>query len=86
MVAEAGRALGRFRADPWLGDVDVPTAVVVTMQDEVVPFTRQIALGEAIPGAEAFRIDGGHDVAVAHPARFVRAVTRAIGSVVERAH
>jgi pimeloyl-ACP methyl ester carboxylesterase len=86
MVAEAGRALGRFRADAWLGEVDVPTAVVMTMQDEVVPFARQVALCEAIPGAEAFRLDGGHDAAVAHPARFVREVTGATTSVVERAH
>jgi 3-oxoadipate enol-lactonase len=85
MVAEAGRALGRFRADAWLGEVDVPTAVVVTMQDEVVPCARQLALGDAIPGAESFRLDGGHDAAVAHPARFVREVTRATRSVIERA-
>jgi 3-oxoadipate enol-lactonase len=85
MVAEAGRALGRFRADPWLGELDLPVAVVVTMQDEVVPLTSQIRLFEAIPDAEAFRLDGGHDAAVAHPARFVREVTRATGSVVGRA-
>ncbi len=85
MVAEAGRALGRFRADPWLGQLDLPVAVVVTLQDEVVPLTSQIRLFEAIPDAEAFRLDGGHDTAVAHPVRFVREVTRATSSVVGRA-
>jgi 3-oxoadipate enol-lactonase len=84
MIAEAGRALGRFGTDGWLGEVDVPTAVVVTMQDEVVPVARQIKLFEAIPDAEAYRIDGGHNAAVAHPARFVREVVRATNSVVER--
>jgi 3-oxoadipate enol-lactonase len=85
MIAEAGREIGRFRSDEWLGEIDVPTAVVVTMQDEVVPLARQIKLFEAIPDAEAFRIDGGHDAAVAQPARFVREVRRATASVVERA-
>jgi 3-oxoadipate enol-lactonase len=85
MVAEAGRALGRFRSDDWLGEIDVPTAVVVTMNDEVVPLARQIRLFESIPDAEAFRIDGGHDAAVTQAARFAREVTRATASVVERA-
>jgi pimeloyl-ACP methyl ester carboxylesterase len=84
MIAEAGREIGRFRSDQWLGEIDVPTSVVVTMQDEVVPLARQIKLLEAIPDAEAYRIDGGHDAAVAHPARFVREVTRATKSVIER--
>ena len=84
MIAEAGRSLGRFRSDDWLGEIDVPTAVVVTMNDEVVPLARQIKLFESIPDAEAYRIDGGHDAAVAQPARFVREVTRATSSVVER--
>jgi 3-oxoadipate enol-lactonase len=84
MIAEAGRALGRFRSDEWLDEIDVPTAVVVTMNDEVVPLARQIKLFESIPDAEAFRIDGGHDAAVAQPTRFVREVTRATASVVER--
>jgi 3-oxoadipate enol-lactonase len=84
MVAEAGRALGRFQSDEWLGEIDVPTAVVVTMNDEVVPLARQIKLFEAIPDAEAFRIDGGHDAAVAQPTRFIREVIRATSSVVER--
>jgi 3-oxoadipate enol-lactonase len=84
MIAEVGGALGRFRADGWLGEIDVPTAVVVTMNDEVVPLARQVKLFEAIPDAEAFRIDGGHDAAVAQPARFIREVVRATTSVVER--
>jgi 3-oxoadipate enol-lactonase len=84
MVAEAGRALGQFRSDDWLGEVDVPTSVIVTMHDQVVPLARQIQLFEAIPDAEAYRIDGGHDAAVALPARFVREATRATTSVIER--
>jgi 3-oxoadipate enol-lactonase len=85
MIAEAGRELGRFRSDDWLGEIDVPTSVIVTMHDEVIPLTRQIQLFESIRDAEAYRVDGGHDAAVVQPARFVREVTRATASVIERA-
>ena len=71
MVLEAGRAIGRFRSAEWLGEIDVPTAVIVTMQDEVVPVRRQIELFEGIPGALALRIDAGHDAAVTRPGRYV---------------
>jgi 3-oxoadipate enol-lactonase len=85
MIAEAGRALGRFRSDDWLDDIDVPTSVIVTMHDEVIPLTRQIQLFESIRDAEAYRVDGGHDAAVVQPSRFVREATRATASVIERA-
>jgi 3-oxoadipate enol-lactonase len=46
-IAEAGRELGRFDSRPWLGTVAVPTAVVVTTRDEMVPVRNQRALAEA---------------------------------------
>jgi 3-oxoadipate enol-lactonase len=85
MVLEAGRALGGFRADEWLGDVDVPTSVVITMKDHVVPLKRQMLLFEEIPTAAAFRVDGRHDAAISVPERFVPTAVAAIHSVVERA-
>jgi len=84
MVLEAGRAIGGFRSDEWLGEVDVPTAVVITMQDEVVPVRRQLLLFEEIPTAAAFRVDGGHDAAIAIPGRFVPTAVAAIHAVLER--
>ena len=71
MILEAGGAIGAFRSGDWLGEIDVPTSVIVTMQDEVVPLRRQIQLFEAIPGARAFRVDAGHDAIVARPDRAV---------------
>jgi 3-oxoadipate enol-lactonase len=85
MIAEAGRELGRFRSDEWLGEIDVPTSVIVTMHDEVIPLTRQIRLFESITDAEAYRVDGGHDAAVVQSARFGREARRATASVIERA-
>ncbi len=84
MLLEAGRAIGRFSARPWLAEIDVPTSVVITMRDEIVPLRRQIRLFETIHGAEAFRVDGGHDAVVARYEVFGPALERACTSVVTR--
>lgn len=84
-VLEAGRAIGSYDAREWLGEIDVPTSVVITMSDRVVPTRRQIRLFEAIPGAEAFRVDGDHDAVVSRAERFVPTLQRAVHSVLERA-
>ena len=81
MVLEAGGAIGSFRSESWLGEIDVPTAVVVMMQDEVVPLRHQIQLFEAIRGARAFRIDAGHDAVVARPDRAVPVMVEACRAV-----
>jgi 3-oxoadipate enol-lactonase len=84
MILEAGRALGSFRSDDWLGELDVPAVVVVTMQDPVVPLRRQMELFEAIPGARALRIDAGHDAIVARPDRAVPILVEACQLVASR--
>ena len=85
MVLEAGRAIGAFSSRSWLHEVDVPTSVVITMRDKVVPVRRQVRLFEAIEGAEAFRVDGDHDAIVANADRFLPILVRATHSVLERA-
>jgi 3-oxoadipate enol-lactonase len=85
MVLEAGRALGSFSSTDWISEIDVPTSVVVTMRDPVVPLRRQVRLFEQIPGAEAFRVDGEHDAIVARSDRFVPTLVRAVHSAHERA-
>jgi 3-oxoadipate enol-lactonase len=84
MVLEAGKAIGGYSATEWIGQIDVPTSVVVTMRDHVVPLRRQVRLFEWIPGAEAFRVDADHDAVVANADRFVPALVRAVDSVVAR--
>jgi 3-oxoadipate enol-lactonase len=81
MVLEAGRAIGGFSATEWLDTVDVPTSVIVTMRDQVVPVRRQVKWFEGIPGAEAFRVDGTHDAVVSNADRFVPTLVRAIDAV-----
>jgi pimeloyl-ACP methyl ester carboxylesterase len=84
MVLEAGRALGAFSSSDWVHEIDVPTSVVITMRDQVVPLRRQARLFEWIPGAEAFRVDAGHDAVVANPREFVPQLVRAVASAVAR--
>ena len=84
MILEAGRRIGSFSARDWLGEVDVPTSVVITMRDTVVPVRRQIRLFQGITGADAFRVDGGHDAVVAKADAFVPVLERACHAVIER--
>jgi 3-oxoadipate enol-lactonase len=83
-LVEAGRAIGTFSSTRWIGDVDVPTSVVVTERDSVVPPERQRRLAESIPGAEVFTVAGDHAVCVLDPDRFVPALSRACDRVVRR--
>jgi 3-oxoadipate enol-lactonase len=85
MVLEAGRALGGFSSLDWLSEIDVPTAVITTMSDPVVPLRRQVRLFEEIPHSAAFRVEGEHDAIVARAERFVPTLVRAIDHVVENA-
>ena len=48
MVLEAGRAIGKFNSREWIDDIDVPTSVLITMRDRVVPVRRQVRLFEGI--------------------------------------
>ncbi len=84
VVLEAGRAIGTFSSREWISTVDVPTSVVMTMRDSVIPLRRQAQLFELIDGAVPFRIDADHDAVVAHADQFNPTLLRAVRSVVER--
>src|SRR4051794_40196636 len=74
-------AVGRFSSHSWIGEVDVPAAVVVTRHDRVVPARRQWKLASALPAATVVELDGGHDVFLHSPARFGAAVESACAVV-----
>jgi len=83
-LIEAARALVRFTSHEWIGDVDVPTAVVVTRDDRLVPAPRQRKLAATVPGASAFELDGDHPVVVREPERFVPVLLEACLDVSRR--
>jgi pimeloyl-ACP methyl ester carboxylesterase len=84
-ILEAGQAVGRFSSMSWVGEIDVPTAVVITMRDHVVPVGRQLRLFKALPGAKAYRVDGDHDACVINAERFVPTLVSGCTYVAEQA-
>ena len=83
-VAQAAAALARFSSGEWIGRVDVPTAVVVTETDEMVPASRQLQMAEAIPNATVHRVSGNPRVCVSDPHLFVPVLLAACSSVSSR--
>lgn len=82
-LVQAAQAVTSFASHDWIGEVRVPTAVVVTSLDELVPAPRQRKLAASIPAAEIFEVEGDHAACVA--ARdFVPTLLRACHSVARR--
>lgn len=84
-IVGAMHALGRFSSHEWVGDIDVPTAVVVTMRDQLVTPSRQYKLAHAIPGATIHEADTDHFGCVLGAAAFVPTLLDACESVAGRA-
>jgi 3-oxoadipate enol-lactonase len=76
--------LGRFNSAPWIGEVDVPTVVVVTTRDKAIPARRQRALAAAIPGAEVLEAPGGHASVVMDHAGWFPVFLEAVADVTAR--
>lgn len=85
MVLEAGASLGTFNSTSWVSQLDMPTSVVITERDEVVPPARQHELADLLHDATTFPIGAGHEAAVGAPKLFMPSLVAAIESVVERA-
>jgi len=85
MVFEAGQALARYSSSDWISEIDVPTAVLVTELDTVVPPRRQRAMAAAIDGAVTYPVAGDHGVCALEPEAFVPVLERACADVTSRA-
>ncbi len=60
VLLEAGAAVGSYTAKRWIGEMEVPTSVVVTTKDRAIVPDRQYEMAEAIPGATVHEVDDGH--------------------------
>jgi pimeloyl-ACP methyl ester carboxylesterase len=76
-IAEAGREIGRFDSRSWIGEVEVPAAVLVTTMDLLVPPTMQRALAERLD-APTVEIDSDHLAPGTTPRRFHRGLIEAL--------
>jgi pimeloyl-ACP methyl ester carboxylesterase len=80
-TVSAMEAVSEFTSHRWIGQVNVPTAVVVTTRDRIVPVRRQLKLARAIPGASVHEVDGNHAVCVTEPHLFAQTLLEACWSV-----
>ena len=83
-VGQAVASLGRHHSTPWLSSIDVPTAVVVTTRDHVLPTARQLELAENIPDATVHEADCGHAGCVLEHRAFVPAFIEAAQATTAR--
>ena len=81
---EAGFSLARFDSSPWIGEVDVPHAVVVTTRDAMVVPARQRRLVAALPNPSVHDADIDHTGCVTRPAIFVPVLLDALAAVARR--
>ena len=84
VALQAMSALGRFSSHEWIGEVNVPTAVLVTTKDRFISPSRQIKLANAIPDATIHPVHAGHAACVLAYRRFVPALVEACESVAGR--
>jgi 3-oxoadipate enol-lactonase len=77
----AVQAVSGFTSHQWIGEVDVPTAVVITTEDRVVPASRQRRLAAAIPQAQVIEVAADHGLCVKDPQAFGSAITTACALV-----
>ena len=81
MVMQAGAAITNYDATRWLGEVDVPTVVVVTEHDNLVPAVRQRRMAALIPGASMVPIPADHAAPIEAVRSFVPALVDAVSEV-----
>lgn len=82
-LAEAGRQLGQFDSRSWIGDVDVPAAVIVTTRDRLIPPSIQLQLAGLLPDALVLEVDGDHDAPAGQATAFNLALVQALAHVVD---
>ena len=83
-ILEAGKEIGSFNSLKWLSEVNVPTSVVITTQDQVIPPERQQRLLELLKDVDVHLVDGGHNAIYAEQRTYVPKLVAACNSVYQR--
>jgi 3-oxoadipate enol-lactonase len=80
-AVQAGFALSRYDSSAWLGEVDVPHAVVITERDSAVTPIRQRRMAAKLPNPSIHLAPTDHAGVVTRPSRFVPVLLEAIDAV-----
>lgn len=83
-VASVGAVLARFDSRAWIGEVAVPSAVVVTARDRLIPPARQHRMAGAMRHSTVYEVEAGHACCVLGAQRFTPAMLAAVASVSSR--
>lgn len=59
-VLQAGVAISAYDAGDWIGEIDLPTAVLITTKDRAVDPALQLRLAHRIKSATVFPVADGH--------------------------
>jgi pimeloyl-ACP methyl ester carboxylesterase len=79
-LADAGRALSRYDAVPWAGELGLPAAMLITTRDRLVRPGKQRQLAEALH-ARVFEIAADHDLPLVDGAGYARLTRLAVDAV-----
>ncbi|WP_137724434.1 alpha/beta fold hydrolase [Prescottella subtropica] len=83
-IGRATAEIGKFDSTAWVGDIDVPTAVVVPTRDLIIPPRRQRWLARQIAGAATYEVNCGHSACVMDAGPFTEGLQAASASVLAR--
>jgi pimeloyl-ACP methyl ester carboxylesterase len=70
-LADAGRALSLYDAQPWAGQLGLPAAMLITTRDRLVRPSKQRELAEALR-AHVIEIDADHDLPLVRGDEYAR--------------
>jgi 3-oxoadipate enol-lactonase len=79
-ISEAGRELGRYDGRPWVGGLRPPRAVLVTVEDDLVPPRKQRELARLLR-VEPREVPGTHLAVVTHAEEFAAALLQALSEI-----
>jgi pimeloyl-ACP methyl ester carboxylesterase len=68
----------RFDSTSWVGQIDVPTSVLIPLRDRAIPPRQQFWLAEQIPQAHVVTVDAGHTCSMLQSEQFVVALREAV--------
>jgi 3-oxoadipate enol-lactonase len=83
-IARAVAETTRFDSTSWVGEIDVPTSVIIPLRDKMVPPRHQFWLANQIRDAQIVTVDAGHTCSMLQADKFVAGLREAVDSVRRR--